>query len=472
MRRADVTIIGAGIAGLTVARELARYRLRVVVLERGADVAAGSTRASSSIVHADYGVPGSVTARLTVEGNRLMDDLCDDLSVPLKRCGELFVAFAGEEPVLDEIAEAARANGAVPFRRLTRGEVLDLEPNLNPDLVGGLLGPSGGVLNSFELAIALFENARANGVEFLFGTSPISAAAAADGDFELRLSGPGNLRTRFVVNAAGLFADEVATMLGDPYHIRVRPERGQEVILDRDAGGLVKRVIFDCGITLLVPTIHGNLLLGTTKEEALDKTSDLHTTTSGVESILSRARRLVPKLDTRTVIRSFAGLRACNDRGDHLVGRSERCPRLVTVSLQTGGLTASPAAAREVVRLLEAGGLRLEPREDFQPRRQPVTVFRDMSPTEQAEMIRRDPRYGRVVCRCETVTEGEVVEAIRRGARTLDGVKYRVRAGMGRCQRGFCGPRVMVILARELGIPLDEVTKRGHDSWLVRPKKS
>lgn len=470
MRYADVTIIGAGIAGLSVARELSRYRLRVAVIEKESDVAVGSTRASSSIVHADYGVPGSATARLTVQGNRLFDDLCHDLGVAFKRCGELFVAFPGEEGVLEEIARDSRANGAVPFRELTREEVLRLEPRLNPELVAGLLGPSGGVVTSFELAIALYENARANGVEFFFGSSPTQATTRDDGDVVLRVNDTWELQSRFVVNAAGLFADEVAALLGDEAHIRIRPERGQEVILDKCAGGLVSRVVFDCGTGLVVPTTHGNIMLGTTREETSSKRSDRFTTAQGVESIISKARRLVPGIDAATVIRCFAGLRVLNDGNDHFIGRSEGCNRLVTVSLQTGGVTAGPAAAIEAIGLLEESGLALERKPDFSRHRRPAPVFRDMSPGEQAEMIRQDPRYGRVVCRCETVTEGEVVEAIRRGARTVDGVKYRVRAGMGRCQGGFCGPRVMAILTREIGMPLEDVRKTGLGSWMVTPR--
>jgi len=470
MLQADVAIIGAGIAGLTVARELARYRLRVVVLEKEIDAATGSTKASSSIIHADYGAPGSATARLTVEGNRLFDDLCRELSVPFYRCGVLFVAFEGEEPILNEIVESAEANGAVPFQRLGREEVLKLESNLNPDLTAGALGPSGGVLNSFELAIALFENARDNGVEFLLGTKLISADETPGGNLVLETDTGHKVRTRFVVNAAGLFADRVADILGDADHLKVVPQRGQEVILDQRSGPVVRRVIFDCGTGLVVPTVHGNLLLGTTKEETQDKAGGLHTTRQGVDSIVGRARKLIPGLDPGSVIRSFAGLRACNNREDHFIGRSERVPSLVTVSLQTGGLTASPAAAREAVELLEEAGLNLEPKGDFEAHREPMPVFREMSPAEQAEMIRRDSRFGRMVCRCETVTEGEIVEAVRRGARSVDGVKYRVRAGMGRCQGGFCGPRVMAILARELGVTLNDVTKRGKDSWLVRAR--
>jgi len=468
MLETDVTVIGAGIAGLSVARELARYRLRIAVVDREVDVGSGSTRASSSIIHADYGAPGTRTAEYTVRGNPAFDALCRDLAVPFQRRGAVFAAFAGEEGVLEKIVQAAEENGAVPFRRLSREDTLELEPNLNPEIVAGALAPSAGALCSFDLAIALYENLLGNGVVFRLSCE-VSRATVRPGQPTVLHTSDGDIRTNYVVNAAGLHADEVASMLGAGDLLSVTPERGQEVVLDRATGGLVNRMVFDCGLGLVVPTTHGNLLLGTTQDGASDKDRDVQATADGLETILSRARRLVPALDRQMVIRSFAGLRACTNRGDHVV-EGHGPSASVVVCLQTGGVTASPAAAEDAVAILQDMGLSLVPRDDFEPTRQPIPSFREMDRAERERAIRRDPRWGRIVCRCETVTEGEIVEAIRRGARTLDGVKYRVRAGMGRCQGGFCGPRVMEILARELGLDMAWTRKRGGGSWLVEPR--
>lgn len=386
MMQADVTIVGAGIAGLTVARELARYDLRLAVVDKEVDVAGGSTKASSSIIHADLGAPGSATARFTVESNPLFADLCRDLAVTFNRCGELFVAFEGETGILEEIVQEARANGAVPFQMLRREEVLALEPNLNPDLVAGAFCPSGAVLNSFELAIALHENARANGVQFILGETVTGVDRGPDGDLVVRTA-KRSIHTRYLVNAAGLFADEICGFCGDPEQFHVVPQRGQEVILDRQAGSLVSHVVFDCGLSLIVPTTHGNLLLGTTKEATDDKKDGAFSTHEAVDDIVARAKRLVPAIERQSVIRSFAGLRACNNYGDHYVAASARCPRLVTVSLQTGGLTASLSAARKAVEALAGQGLVQRERADFVATREPIPVFRGMEPAEQAALI-------------------------------------------------------------------------------------
>jgi glycerol-3-phosphate dehydrogenase len=274
MLETDVTVIGAGIAGLNVARELARHRLRIVVVDREVDVSGGSTKASSSRIHADYGAPGSRTAEYTIQGNTLFDELCHDLAVPFSRCGELFAAFEGEEGILEEIIQGARDNGAVPFRRLTRDETLALEPNLNPEITAGAFGPSGGLLCSFELAIALYENLVENGVVFKLGCV-VTGVTVEPGRPTVPHTEGGDIRARYVVNATGLFVDYVAALMGAEGVISVAPQRGQAVILDRAAGSLVNRVVFDCGLGLVVPTVHGNLLLGTTKDEAEDKDRDV-----------------------------------------------------------------------------------------------------------------------------------------------------------------------------------------------------
>jgi len=465
--RFDVAVIGAGIVGTMIARELSRYRVEAVVLERGMDVAPACTKASNSVVHADSGLPGTDMRRFTAESHRLYDRLCEELAVAFNRCGELFVALEPEElPMLEERVEAAREKG-VEMTRLSPSQVAELEPNLTGEVLGGALAPDGAVLYAFELAIALFENARANGVDFRFEAEVRRARMLEGGDIELETT-RGPVRARYVVNAAGAWAGRVAALFGD-HSVWVEYVMGQRTIMDRRLDGTVRHIVDRVkGSGVVIPTGHGNLFLGRADGELVDDPEVAPALASGIETILDEARALIPALKRSDMIRTFAGVWA--EREDCLVEKSPACPRLVNVCLPPPGLTACPAAARHAMALLGELGLELKEDPSFDPVREPIPDFSELPPSERARLIERDPAFGRVVCRCETVTEGEIVEAIRRGARTVDGVKYRVRAGMGRCQGGFCGPRVMAILARELGLGLEEVTKKSGASWLVRPR--
>lgn len=462
----DVAIIGAGVAGTMVARELARYRLKVLVLEKGAEVGSACTKASNSVIHSDSGAPGTNIRRFTAESHRLYDGLCRDLSVAFERCGELFVALDEREVQdLEAKVKAAEAKG-VEMRRLTQAEVLDLEPALNRDLLGGALAPIGGVLCGFELAIALYENAVGNGVRFLFDTEVKEAHPSGDG-FELVTQRGDAFRARYVVNAAGAWGAKVASMFGHD-GLDVVGMLGQRVIFDCRNGAVRHIVDRVSGSGVVAPPPHGNLLAGRCDGELVEVEDEAFTTAAGIQMIINEAKSLFPSIQASDVIRSFAGV--WPERADILVEASETVPGLVNICLPPPGLTGCPAAAREAVRLLQQIGLDLVENECFNPCREPIPDFSEMSPREQNEMIRKDPRWGRVVCRCETVTEGEILEAIRRGARTLDGVKYRVRAGMGRCQGGFCGPRILAILAREQGCSMNGITKKGGGSWMVTPR--
>lgn len=464
----DVAVIGAGVGGTMVARELARYRVKVLVLEKGAEVSPACTKASNSVIHADSGPPGSHIRRFTAESHRLYDGLCRELLVSFDRCGELLVALDEQELVqLEERVEAAGAKG-VKMQRLTPAEVLGLEPALTRNVLGGALAPAGGVLCAFELAIALYENAVRNGVKFLLDTELTGARRLEDGGFELMTDRGAVFRARFVVNAAGAWGAKVAAMFGHR-NLDVAGILGQRVIFDRKLRGTVHHIVDRVsGSGVIVPTPHGNLLAGRYDGELVEGEDNAYTSAAGIETIINEARALVPGIQAADVIRSFGGV--WPERADILVEASGTSPGLVNLCLPPPGLTACPAAAREVVAVLDRLGLNLEERDDFEPHREPIPDFSEMPPREQAEMVRKDPRWGRVICRCETVTEGEIVEAIRRGARTLDGVKYRVRAGMGRCQGGFCGPRILGILARELGCGMGDITKRGGGSWMVTPR--
>jgi glycerol-3-phosphate dehydrogenase len=457
-----------------IARELARYRLHVEVLEKEAEVSFGCTKASNSIIHADAGPLGSNTSRFTARSHRLFDQLCDELAVPFERPGELFVAFDEDELGWFEQLVDTAPKKDLEVISLTRDQVLDLEPAVSPDVLAGVLAPAGGLLYSFELTIALFENAVQNGVHFRFDTQVIGArqvpgCTPAHGCIELHTS-TGPVRAGYVVNATGVRAGDVARMLGDD-SFESWGERGERMVLDQRCNGLVTHVVDRSNIAAVIaPTLHGNVFLGRWDAQNERGNEETVTTSDGMEGILREAQRVIPAIERKDMIRAFSGVWAVNSRGDQIVEASPNCSRLVNVCLTPPGVTIAPAVAEEVIGILDEMGLELKLKEDFQPRRVPIPDFSEMTDAERAGIIEGDPRYGRIVCRCETVTEGEIVEAIRRGARTLDGVKYRVRAGMGRCQGGFCGPRVMNILARELGLDLAKVTKAGGDSWLSKPR--
>ncbi len=472
MSDADVVIIGGGIVGTAVARAFSRFRLDVVLLEKEPDLAWGTTKANSGIVHSGcHNTPGTAKARLCVRGNRLLARLAAELHVPFRRNGSLIVAFTPEEAaILEEWYAHGQVNG-VPRLRLVSGRTArKLEPNLATGVLRALEAPTAGVVSPYELALALAENAAANGVALVTG-SPVEALRRAGGRLEVATP-RGTFRARLVVNAAGLGAEQVARLVGDG-SVRLRPRRGEEYLLDQAYGGLVTRTLFPTasgyskGI-LVIPTVEGNLMLGPTDVPGA-RMGDLFTTTEGYTEIMAAARRLVPSLPgPEAVIASFAGLRATSATGDFVVGPSPACPGLLhAAGIDSPGLTAAPAIALELLAHAREAGLVLRRKREWTSGRPAPVRFRDLDEEARAELAEADPAYRRVVCRCELVTEAEIIDAIRRGARTLDGVKLRTRAGMGRCQGGFCSPRVMAILSRELGLPYTTLTKRGAGSEIV-----
>lgn len=466
----DVAIIGGGIIGTATARELSKYQLKVVVIEKEAEVGWGTTKANSGIVHAGFHEePGTLKAKYCFPGNQMFPQLCDELDVCFEQNGILMVARNEEEwETVQKYYERGKERG-VPLELLSGEEARALEPELSGDIVGALYAPEGGSVMPFELAAALMENAIYNGVELLTN-SPVIGARVEDG--KKILETPFNIvEAGVVINAAGLFTDEIARMFGDDY-FTIKPRKGEEYLFDLDTKNMVKRTIFPVpskvskGI-LVIPTAEGNLMMGPTGDDVEEK-EDLTTTRDGFERILDGARSLVPGINPRKIIAQFAGVRAASDRGDFIVEHSPNVPGLIHLAgMESPGLTAAPAIAVDAVRLVEEAGLKLVPKEDFQPRRENIVRFRSLSREEQDRLIKENPAYGRIICRCEQVTEGEIVDAIHRGARTLDGIKFRARAGAGRCQGGFCQPIVMAIIARELNIPLEQVTKRGPGSEQV-----
>jgi len=466
----DVIIIGGGVVGCAIARELSRYRLEVCVLEREAEVCCGTSKANSAIVHAGFdAVPGTKKARFNVEGSRMMEALCRELDVPYRRCGALVLCFdEAELPRLEALRQRGIKNG-VEGLAIMDGETLHLrEPAVSPQAVAALYAPTGAIICPFTLTYALAENAAANGVQFRFDTC-VQQIRPIDGGFLVETDG-GTLEARVVINAAGVHADRFHNQLC-ANSITITPRRGEYCLLDRKDGDLVKCTVFQLpgakgkGV-LVTPTVHGNLLVGPTAEDQEDKACTA-TTAEGLARLAATAQLSVPLLPLRDTITSFAGLRAHITAGsdDFIVGQS--APGFFEAAgIESPGLTSAPAIG---VCLAEAVAEHLgaEKKTDFQPARTGIRPVKDLPFEARQTLVRENPAYGQVICRCEQITEGEILDAIRRGARSLDGVKRRVRAGMGRCQGGFCAPRVMEILQRELHLSAMEITKSGGESRLI-----
>lgn len=466
----DVAVIGAGVVGCAIARQLSRYQIRLALIDSAEDVAMGASRANSAIVHAGYDCPpGSVEARMNVRGNEMYDEWCRELDVPLQRIGSLVIGFGEQdEAVLKDLYERGLKNGVPGMELISGDRAREIEPSLSAEVTAALYAATGAITCPYQMTIACAENARENGCDWLL-SRPVTAMKATEDGVEITAGGA-MLTARYVVNAAGVFSDEVSAMLGDD-SFKISPRKGEYLLLDR-AYTNVKTVIFQTpsklGKGVLVsPTVDGNMFAGPT---AVDQTDKLDTSVSqaGVDQLSELSRKSVPSIQLRGVITSFAGVRAQPSTGDFIIGVSKTCPSLIQAAgICSPGLTSAPAIAEEIDRILCDAGLELQEKADYQPTRKAIPEFRHLSNEERAKLIEKDSRFGRIICRCETITEGEIVEAIRRGARSLDGVKRRTRAGMGRCQGGFCGPRVMEILSRELGVPMTELTKFGGNSRLL-----
>ena len=476
----DVAIIGGGVVGCAIARELSRYQVRCVLLERFAEVGFGTTKTNSGIIHAgQQTTPGTLKGLLEVRGNAMYDRLQRELGFGFRRCGELVVASEEAELAsLHRMKADGEAKGVPGLEMWDAARLRLEEPNLSHHLVGALFAPSAGVINPYEFAFALAECAIQNGVEVRVEHEVTAIEVRPGGGFAITSAGPGvgseevPIEVRFVVNASGVHSDQVAALVGAD-DFTIRPRRGEEYMLDRRLEGIVTRLIFPVptpaskGI-LIIPTFDGTIMVGPTAHDQDDR-FDVPTTVEGSEEVFAAVRRLCPSMDPRATIAEFAGLRAVSDSGDFIIGVS-RVPGFLNVAgIQSPGLTASPAIAVHVVELLGRAGLPLVERDGFNPIVAPPARFAQRSHEERQALVEGEPRFGRLVCRCELVTEAEVHQAVDHGARTLDGVKFRTRAGMGRCQGGFCTTRVMRILSERLGVPFHEVTKRGAGSWLVIP---
>lgn len=473
----DAAVIGSGVVGALTARKLAGYELKICVLEKGSDAASGSSKANSAIVHAGYDpLPGTLKARFNVKGNEMFENLSKELDVPFRRIGSIVLAFGGSDmEILRELYRRGSENG-VPGLEILRGyeAVAGIEPNVSPDVTGALYAPTAAITCPYELTFAAIENAVFNKAEIMLETE-VTGISYEDGLFRIT-TGRGQVLSRCIVNAAGVFSDLVAGMIGDG-SIEIRPRKGEYLLLDKSQGNMARTVVFQTpsaagkGI-LVTPTVDGNLLIGPTSKDVSDR-EDLATTADEMEKVIAGALRSVPGINMKNVITSFAGLRATSSVSDFIVSPSPVNGRFINAAgIESPGLTAAPAIAEHIAELLKEAGLKLVPKKDFNPFRKAIARFSEASGEKKAELIERDRRYGRVICRCELVTEAEIVEAIRRpaGARTVDAVKRRTRAGMGRCQGGFCTPRIVEIMSRELGIPTESIRKGDGRSVLLTGK--
>lgn len=476
----DVIIIGAGVTGCAIARELSRRQRRVAVLERCSDVCEGTSKANSGIAHAGYDAkPGSMKARMNIRGSQMMEELSKELDFPYRRNGSIVLGFSKENhEILQDLYDKGIANGVEKLQLLTGDEVRELEPNLSQQVTEALYAPTGGIVDPFLLTIALAENANVNGVEFFFRTQ-VEEILRTDGDkngcFYRIKTNNGTYEAKMVVNAAGVYADVIHNMVSSK-KLHITPRRGEYILLDKKTGGFVNATIFQCPTimgkgVLVTPTAHGNLMLGPTAEDVEDK-EGTNTTAEGLETILERTGLSAEHIPSRGAITSFAGLRAHEDGDDFVIGEAADAPGFFDAAgIESPGLTSAPAIGEYVAGLIQEKAPAPE-KEDFVAKRRGIPCMALADEEEKKRLIAENPLYGSVVCRCELVTEGEIVDAIRRplGATTLDGIKRRVRAGMGRCQAGFCTPKQVEILARELGIDEGEIEKNGPDSRLLKGK--
>lgn len=469
----DFAVVGAGVTGAWTAFELSKYNATICLLEADNDVCSGSSKANSAIVHAGYDAKSeTLMAKLNVRGNELIRSLYKTMAIPFRQIGSLVLAFDDEGlDTIKKLYDRGIENGVSDMRLLGAEETLTLEPNLSTEVKGSLLAKTAGVISAFELCASAAEVAVNNGADFYRNFKVVGIEKNGDTN-TLKDNTGRTVKAKYVINAAGVHADEIAGLMGDDT-FTVTPRRGEYAILDNSVGQLVSHIIFQPPVRfgkgiLASPTVDGNILVGPTADNIEDK-EDKSTTDEGLRTAFAGAKRSVPSISERDTITLFSGIRPIGDKGDFIIGFSEKNGRLINAAgIESPGLTAAPATGEYIVSLIKEKGIKLEKKAAFKPGRE-VVRFKELSDEEKNALIKKNPLYGRIICRCETVTEGEIVDAVRRnvGACDLDGVKRRVRAGMGRCQGGFCSPRVMEILSKELDLPVTEITKFGGGSWLV-----
>ncbi|MFW6036088.1 MAG: NAD(P)/FAD-dependent oxidoreductase [Halothermotrichaceae bacterium] len=478
--KTDIVIIGGGVIGTAIARELSRYQLGVVLVEKEDDIAMGSSKANSGIVHAGYNADcSSLKGQLNAKANPTFDKLCKDLQVPFSRIGSLVVGFNDKDlKTLKWEKENGEKMGVRGLEIISGNKLFEIEPNLNPEAKYALYAPTAGIVSSYELTIALADSAAVNGVKVMLETKVIDLIKDGNEINGIKTN-KGNIYCSIVINAAGLFADEIAGMAGQTA-ININPRKGEYHLYDKCWGEKVNHVLFPTptkiskGI-LVTPTAHGNLMIGPNSDEVREKT-DLTTTEQGLNKVFTGAKKLVPDISRQDIITSFAGLRAADSSGDFVIEPSKNVKGLINAAgIQSPGLSSAPAVAEMVVDIVDNVSQNLNTdfelnlKADFQNKLPERYIFTEMDNEKWQQIVKKNKDYGQIICRCEKVTKGEIMDAIHRPvpARSVDAVKRRTRAGTGRCQGGFCGPQVLEILSEELNIPAVSVTKKGEGSEIL-----
>ncbi len=471
----DIIIIGGGVSGTAAARELSRYKASICLVEKEEDVCSGTSKANSAIIHAGYDAePGTLKAKLNVRGNEMMGKLAKDLDFPFRRNGSLVICRNEEDmPALQKLLQRGIENNVKGLRILKKEEVTAMEPNITDNVYAALYAPTGGIVCPFGLNIALAENAYRNGVEFRFYTEVQDIKKIQDG-FAL-YTNQGMLEAKYVVNAAGVYADKIHNMVsGKKLHIV--PRAGEYCLMDKGTGSHVSRTIFTLpgkygkGI-LVTPTIHGNLLIGPTAVDMEDK-EGTNTTREGLRQVMEKAADSVKNLPISQIITSFAGLRAHETQGDFIIGEAQDAEGFIDCAgIESPGLTSCPAIGEMVAELIR-DKMGLEEKADFITTRKGILNPKELGREERSALIKENPAYGNIICRCEMISEGEIIDAVTRplGAKSIDGIKRRTRAGMGRCQSGFCLPGTMEILSRESGMDMSDIGKSGKGSQILAGK--
>jgi len=471
----DIAIVGGGVIGCSIARELSRYNLNIVLIERNSDIATGTTKANSAVIHAGYDAPvGSLKGRFNVRGNKMFSQVCNELNVPFNRIGSYVIAKDEEDmKTIKDLYDNGVKLGINDMEIIDGNEVRKNEPNLNKDIVGALYAPSAGIVESWELAIANAENAMDNGTELKLNFE-VKDIEKNNGVFKISSENE-VIESKMIINAAGVYADKIYNMIAD-LHFEIHPRKGQYFLLDKVEKDLVNHVIFQCPTkmgkgVLVAPTVDENIILGPTSEDlGIDEKENVATTFEGLDFIREKVALITDKINYRNVITSFAGLRAEPSTDDFIIEESDQVEKFINVAgIKSPGLSSAPAIAEYVVELVENSFGNLEKNLLFNPIRRKRIKFNELSDKEKAELIKKDPQYGNIVCRCETITEAEIVDAIHRnaGGQTVNGIKRRCRPGAGRCQGGFCGPKVLDILARELNIKPEEVVLENIGSEIL-----
>ena len=469
----DVVIIGAGVTGSAIARYLSRYEVNACVVEKEADICSGTSKANSAIVHAGYDAAnGSLMAKFNVRGSLMMEDLSKELDFAYDKCGSLVVCLAEDEmPALRKLYENGIANGVEGLEIIDREKLLEMEPNISDAAVAALWAPTGAIVCPFGLTIALAENANVNGVEFKLDTTVENITKNEDGSFCIDTD-KGQIFTKAVINAAGVYSDKFHNMVSEN-KIHITPRKGEYLLLDHTAQDYTRHTVFQLpgklGKGILVsPTVHGNIIVGPTALDIEDKEGN-NTTAEGLQEVIEKSALAMANVPTRQTITSFAGLRAHEDHHEFVLGEVQETPFFFDAAgIESPGLSSAPAIGEWLADLV-AERMELQKKDNFIAERKGIVKASELSLSERNELIEKEPAYGQIICRCESISEGEILAAIHRplGATTVDGVKRRVRAGMGRCQGGFCSPRVIEILARELGVSQAEIVKSGKTSKYI-----